>query len=92
MRHLDWTAVDVLDGVKEVLRDTLELDGRAESFEASTRLFGSLPEFDSMAVVSIVLALEERFNVSIEEGEVSAETFETLGSLTHLVELKIARR
>jgi len=84
--------MEVLDGVKGVLRDTLELDERAESFEASTRLFGSLPEFDSMAVVSIVLALEARFDITIEEDEVGAETFETLGSLTHLVESKLAQR
>jgi acyl carrier protein len=92
MAHLDRTAMEVLDGVKEVLRDTLELDQRVASFEASTRLFGSLPEFDSMAVVSVVLALEERFKITIEEGEVGAETFETLGSLANLVERKLAER
>lgn len=84
--------MQALAGVKEVLRDTLELDGRAERFDASTRLFGSLPELDSMAVVSLVLALEARFGITIGEDEVSAETFETLGSLTHLVEQKLAGR
>ncbi|MHC4515846.1 MAG: acyl carrier protein [Planctomycetota bacterium] len=84
--------MDVVDGVKEVLRDTLELGARAASFQASTRLFGSLPEFDSMAVVSVVLGLEERFDMTIDEDEIGAETFETVGSLTLLVESKLAQR
>jgi acyl carrier protein len=90
MGHGEQTATEALAGVKEVLRDTLELDGRVRGFDASTHLFGSLPEFDSMAVVSVVLALEERFGITIEEDEVSAETFETLGSLARLVEQKLA--
>lgn len=92
MRDLDWTAMEVLEGVKEVLRVTLELGERAKTLQGDTPLFGNLPEFDSMAVVSVVLALEEHFNIVIEEDEVSAETFETVGSLARLVDSKLAQR
>jgi len=84
--------MEVLEGVRDVLRVTLELGERASSLEAATPLFGNLPEFDSMAVVSVVLALEERFDIVIDEDEVSADTFETLGSLANLVEWKLSKQ
>jgi acyl carrier protein len=83
--------VEVMDGVKAVLRDALDLGERADDFDASTPLFGSLPEFDSMAVVAVVLALEEQFGILIDGDEISAETFETVGSLSSFIEIKLAK-
>ena len=77
-------------GVKAVLRDALDLGDRADDFDAGTALFGSLPEFDSMAVVAVVLALEERFGIVIDGDEISAETFETVGSLSSFIEGNLA--
>lgn len=79
-----------IDEVKLVLRDTLQLGGRASNFDASTPLFGSLPEFDSMAVVTVLTALEERFDIVVEDDEISAEVFQTVGSLTEFVDQKQA--
>jgi acyl carrier protein len=79
----------IIDTVKFVLRDTLQLGERVASFDAATPLFGSLPELDSMAVVSVVTALEERFGFEIEDDEITAETFETVGSLSAFVAGKL---
>lgn len=78
-----------IDNIKIVLRDTLQLGDRIENFDASTSLFGSLPEFDSMAVVSIITALEERFDFIVDDDEITAEVFETVGSLSDFVEQKL---
>jgi acyl carrier protein len=80
----------VIEEVKIVLCETLNLGERARLFDASTPLFGSLPELDSMAVVNVIVALEERFGIVIEDDEVSADTFNDVGSLASLVEQKIA--
>ncbi|GAB4391145.1 MAG: acyl carrier protein [Kiloniellaceae bacterium] len=79
----------VIDEVKQVLGETLQLGERAKSFTADTPLFGAIPEFDSMAVVTVVTALEERFGIFIEDDEISAEIFETVGSLASFVEQKL---
>jgi len=79
----------VIDEVKQVLGETLQLGERAKSFTADTPLFGAIPEFDSMAVVTVVTALEERFGIFIEDDEISAEIFETVGSLAAFVEQKL---
>lgn len=78
-----------LDDVKNVLADSLQLGERARALTASTRLLGSLPELDSMAVVTVITALEEHFGFTVSDDEISADTFETLGSLCEFVEQKL---
>lgn len=77
-----------IEEVAEVLVETLGLDQPPASLQATTPLFGSLPELDSMAVVALVAGLEERFGIEIDEDEVTGETFETVGSLAALVDAK----
>ena len=72
-----------------MLVETLGVEDRAESLDASTPLFGSLPELDSMAVLELVLELEQRFGISIEGEDISAEVFETLGALSAFVASKL---
>jgi acyl carrier protein len=78
-----------LDDVRAVLVATLGVEERADEIQESTPLFGHLPELDSMAVVELVYALETRFAISIEGEEITAEVFDTLGSLATFVAGKI---
>ena len=82
--------MDVVERVIEVLRDALGLDPSATPLSESTLLFESLPEMDSLGVVSVVHALEERFGILVEGEEIDAETFATVGTLARFVESKIA--
>lgn len=79
----------VIDGVKRVLQEALQLGDRVNDFDESTALFGSIPEFDSMAVVTVVTGLEEQFDIEVDDDDITAEVFETLGSLTQFVEDKL---
>lgn len=81
----------VLDEVKAVLGQALHIGNRVTQFDASTGLFGSIPEFDSMAVATVVTAIEERFAITIEDEEITADVFETVGSLSRFVEEKLDR-
>lgn len=78
-----------IDDVVMVLRNTLQLGERASGFSAGTRLLGSIAELDSMAVVGVITALEERFGIVVHDDEISADTFETVGSLHAFVERKL---
>lgn len=79
-----------VDEVKEVLVETLGVQDRAASIAETTPLIGSLPELDSMAVLELITALERRFGITVEDEELNAELFETLGSLAAFVEGKRA--
>jgi acyl carrier protein len=82
------TAVSV-ENVKAVLVETLGVEDRAETLHAGTPLLGSLPELDSMAVLELVLTLEQHFGIVIEGEDVTAEVFETLATLTAFVNDKL---
>ena len=73
--------------LRELLSDVLGLaEDQVSGFADSTALFGSLPEFDSMAVANFLTSLEERLGVLIEDDDVDAEDFASFGSLLAFVE------
>lgn len=82
-------ALNTLSDVKSLLSRTLQLGSRADTLTADSPLLGALPELDSMAVVSLLTALEEHFGFSIDDDEISAETFATLGSLAEFAAAKL---
>lgn len=77
---------DTLDRVKVVLVKTLAIQDRADTLDASTELFGSMPELDSMAVVALSVNLEKEFDFEIDDEDFSGEVFETIGTLAEFVE------
>ena len=79
-----------LDDVKQILIDILNLGEQGHAMNAQTRLLGSIPELDSMAVVNVITTLEEHFGITVDDDEISAETFESLGSLADFVAGKLS--
>ncbi len=75
-----------LDGVKAVLVTILGIQDRSDTLDASTPLFGSIPELDSLAVVELAAALEEKFDFQIDDDDFTGDVFETLGSLATFVD------
>jgi acyl carrier protein len=74
--------------VASVVNDALSLNGRGASMRRSSALLGAVPELDSMGVVALITALEERFGIDIADDELDASSFATLGSLTDFVAAK----
>ncbi len=72
-----------------LLDHTLHLNGRALRFTAETPLLGSLPELDSMAVVTLVAALEEQFGLEIADDELDGTVFATVGNLFEFVRARV---
>ena len=77
-----------LEAVKAVIVKTLGIEDRAATLNASTPLFGSMPELDSFAVVELATSLEEQFGFEIDGSEFTAEIFENIGNLARFVESK----
>lgn len=77
-----------LNEVRNIVTDVLNLGTAGDALTADSPLLGSLPELDSMAVVSLIGALEEHFGIMVDDDEISASTFATLGSLAAFVQEK----
>ena len=82
-----------MNALKEILAlidETLSLGGRTSGFTAQTPLLGAIPELDSMAVVALITAMEDRFGIVAEDDEIDGSVFATVGSLVEFVEGKLA--
>ena len=82
--------MDVTREVIRILDEVLSLDGRSASFTRVTHLLGAVPEFDSMAVVSLIVMLEDRFGFAVDDDEIDGATFATVGALVDFVTGKLA--
>jgi acyl carrier protein len=82
--------VDTKQQVLQVLASVLNLGGRASQLTLESPLLGALPELDSISVVSMLTALEDRFGITVEDDDVDGRTFATLGNLVAFVEAKLA--
>lgn len=79
------------DALRKILRDALQIGARADALMPADRLLGAIAEFDSMVVVTVVTMIEERFALTVDDDELSADVFETFGSLVAFVDGKLGR-
>jgi len=83
--------VNVEEEVLKTLRSVLFAGSTGSQLDAGSALLGSVAELDSMAVVSILTALEERFGFSVDDDEIDGRTFASVASLTQFVRSKLDR-
>lgn len=83
--------MDSLDGVRKLLRATLQLGERADRLSGDSPLLGSIPELDSMAVVTLITAMEEQYGIQVDDDEISADTFATVGTLARFLADKLGQ-
>jgi acyl carrier protein len=72
-----------------LLNETLHLEGRTASFDENTPLLGALPEMDSMGVVSLLTAFEDRLGFTVDDDEIDGSVFQTFGTLLTFVQKKL---
>ena len=74
--------------VVDVLVHVLAIEDRRDTIDAATPLLGELPELDSLAVVELAVALEERFGIVIDDEDFTGEIFDTVGTLAAFIDAK----
>jgi acyl carrier protein len=82
----------IFEDVKAVVVTTLDIEDQADDLGPETGLRGNLPELDSLTVVKLIVALQERFGIEIEIDEIMGDIFGTLGRLAAFVESKVGLR
>lgn len=75
--------------VVTLLDETLKLNGRLANSSEERLLLGDLPEMDSLGAVGVIAAIENKFQITIDDDEIDGSVFQTLGSLTHFIEDKV---
>ena len=73
-----------------IILEALGLAEQEIQLRTDSRILGAIPEFDSMALVAVLTGVEEQFGFRVEDEEISADTFETLGTLAAFVSRKLS--
>jgi len=79
----------IFEDVKTVVVVTLNIEDQADHLRPETGLYGNFPELDSLTVVKLIVALQKRFGIEIEIGEIVGDILDTLGRLAAFVESKM---
>lgn len=82
--------MDLHSEVLRLLDEVLSLGGRSDAFTRDTPLLNAIPELDSMAVVTLITTMEERFDIVVEDDDIDGATFATVGTLVDFVGSKAA--
>lgn len=77
------------DQIISILSKTLNLHHLTTPLNQDSLLLGALPELDSMAVVSIITDIEDKFGFIIHDDEISADNFQSVASLSNFVRNKL---
>ena len=75
-----------ITALRQLLAEVLDLGERADGLQLDSPLLGALPEFDSLAVVSLITALQERFGIEIHDEDIDPDMFETVASLQRFID------
>ena len=81
--------MDIERQLRTRVDETLNLEGRSAAFAADTPLLGAVPELDSMGVVSLITAFEDRLGFAVDDDEIDGSVFQTWGSLLAFVRGKL---
>ena len=73
---------------KEILQSTLQLGERIDTLARDTPLIGRFPHLNSLTVMGIISDIEAPTGCTIEDQEITAEIFETVGTLAAFIHQK----
>lgn len=77
---------DLVERVAALVSRTLDLPPDQEPLGADTPLYGSGLGLDSLDALRLVAALEEEFDITIDDAELTEPTFARLGGIVCLVQ------
>jgi acyl carrier protein len=83
----DRAVAGIEDRIKEILVHRVGLHGPPSSIDASSSLIDGLG-VDSQGILNLVTALEEEFDIEIDDEEVVPDLFESITSVARLIQSK----
>lgn len=81
----------IMDNTKNIVNSILTEKRFTETITSEMDLKGDLG-FDSLSLVELIVDLEERFDIEIDESDLNPATLETVGQIYSLVEKYLGGR
>jgi acyl carrier protein len=85
-RDRDRERAVIEDRIKRLLISRLRIDSEVlASSDAGTSLLGQDIGIDSMEALALAVAIEEEFDIEVDDGDFTTALFETIGSVADYV-------
>ena len=81
---------DTVSELKTLIGSSLDIDLNLEDIDESASFFEGGLNVDSIAIVELIVLIEERFSISFDDADLVPETFQTLGVLAGKVDAKLS--
>jgi acyl carrier protein len=79
-----------LETLKAILTEDMDLGLSADSLNQGTSLLEGGLDLDSIVLVELIGAIEERFDFQFDDADLRTSSFENLGSLAAVIEKRRA--
>lgn len=83
--------MDLPKRIKEVIVESLNLEIEPDDIGNEDLLFGTHLGLDSVSTLMLVEALEDEFNIEVEDEELTPELFESVSALADYVKEKMSK-
>lgn len=77
--------------LKEIVLNDLDVNIEAQEIDDTVSLYDDGIGLDSIAIINFIVLVEERFNISFEENEISARLFSNIQSLGEFILSKLTK-
>jgi acyl carrier protein len=77
---------DISNRIREFIASEIMFEEGASGLTDDTPLLGGV--IDSLGLMQLISFIEEEFDVTIDDAEVTADNFRTVGDIDHLVSEK----
>lgn len=84
------TSDQVLEGIKHIIAQDLELDVQYEDLTPTVPLFEDGLALDSVVLVELISFIEQRFGVVLPDDLLTVDTFRDLQSVARVVAARLA--
>jgi acyl carrier protein len=84
------TSDQVLEGIKRIIADDLELDVEYQDLTPAVPLFEDGLALDSVVLVELISFIEKRFDIVLPDDLLTVDTFKDLQSVAQVVGARLA--
>ena len=79
----------IVNQLKDIIANKLDVNLAYDEIDENISLFEDGLGLDSIAIVNLIVSIEENFSLSIEDDELSADLFKSLETLAEFVRSKL---
>ena len=79
----------IMNQLKEIIVNKLDINVDYEDIDENASLYEDGLGLDSIAIVDLIVSIEKKFSITIDDDELNADMFKSLNTLVDFIRTKI---